>query len=548
MIKSVLFRILILIFGYVIQSSCEGLVSGYLFAVVGFIYMALFAITRIKKLSIIRLLVDFIFINLVIYGRDINNPLCFLLVLLPIINAVNYSGTNNRSLLLMCLVTATFIFHLGAWESWILLPIVSLWMIFLVAHNQHKERDLQYGVTEHIDTYFTNQAEITKPHVIYQHIIEDLNSYFFYSKNKGIERIIAYSLKGNTLWLINASVFLWERCIVLKESEVDALDDGVLIKRVADGRMEIFMKIKQSEVDYVFCCELDHIYWYMLRTNNYEKILRNTYAKIALLLNADYRIQNMRNEKFDEIKDNVLYVNKAIKVMHFIRNRMTPIKNLLEYQIMSTSMPADIRRKMDKRMQKEIQQADSDLVEILSTADYLLDKSNNPFVEPELKEHHFSKIFIITSEIAQRLLDGIVEPDESIINLKSGCRDIIVATNLIETKIMLADWINNMRKYKNNYYSITVSYVDEKIVVHMENDYDYDEDTIRRLVRDINSKSKDAVIEGKDYGYGVHIIRSIAFELNVELKAEVNYKENIGSLLCLDLIFKTYERKENSDI
>lgn len=548
MTRSIIFRILIIIFGYAIQSQYDGLIASYTFMMVVIIYLLLFLITRYKEESIICLLVDYSFINLIILGRDITRPLCFLLVLLPMINAVNYSGKNNHSLLLMCLISGTFFLHSESWNWWISLPIISLWIIFLVAQNLHMERNLQYEITEHIDTYFTSQAEIAKPHIIYQHIIRDLNRYFFLPQDKGIRRIRAYTLKGSTLWLINASAFMWDRRVILYEEEVEKLKSGeFLIKKGAEVT-ETFMLIKQSEVDYVFCCEVDQKHWFMVQARDLKNILYNTYSKITLLLNADYRIQNMRNEKFDEIKDNVLYVNKAIKIMHFIRNRMTPLKNLLEYQLISTEMPLELRRKMDERMKKEVRQADSDLIEILSTADYLLDKSNNPFVETEVKEHHITKIYIITSEITQRLLDGIVEPDETIINLMKDKSDIVVSTNLIETKIMLADWINNMRKYKKDYYFISISYADESMTVHMENDYDYDEDTIRRLVRDINSKSKDAVIEGKDWGYGVHIIRSIAFDLNVSLKADIAYKENIGNLLVLDLTFKTHERTKNINI
>ena len=82
----------------------------------------------------------------------------------------------------------------------------------------------------------------------------------------------------------------------------------------------------------------------------------------------------------------------------------------------------------------------------------------------------------------------------------------------------------------------------------MENDYDFDDDTIGRLVKDINSRSKDAVIEGKDWGYGIHIIRSIAFDLEVDIKSSLSYKDNIGNILVLDLIYKTHGRTDNINI
>ena len=130
MTKSFLFRILIIIFGYAIQSQQNGLISGYAFFISATLYFVLFLITRYRDMSIVRLLVDFSFINLTIYRRDVTSPLCFLLVLLPMINAVNYSGKNSRSLLLMVLMSGTFILHMEKWDWWVLLPIISLWILF----------------------------------------------------------------------------------------------------------------------------------------------------------------------------------------------------------------------------------------------------------------------------------------------------------------------------------------------------------------------------------------------------------------------------------
>ena len=62
----------------------------------------------------------------------------------------------------------------------------------------------------------------------------------------------------------------------------------------------------------------------------------------------------------------------------------------------------------------------------------------------------------------------------------------------------------------------------------------------------MNSKSKDAVLEGKEYGYGIYIIKSISKELGVEIIA---YKKNddVYKQLCLDFKFLIHERKERKE-
>ena len=63
----------------------------------------------------------------------------------------------------------------------------------------------------------------------------------------------------------------------------------------------------------------------------------------------------------------------------------------------------------------------------------------------------------------------------------------------------------------------------------------------------MNSKSKDAVFEGKEYGYGIYIIKSIAKELGVEIIAYKNI-DDVCKQLCLDFKFLIHDRKENINI
>lgn len=90
-------------------------------------------------------------------------------------------------------------------------------------------------------------------------------------------------------------------------------------------------------------------------------------------------------------------------------------------------------------------------------------------------------------------------------------------------------------------------YINEgKLIIHFENQYESNDNEIDKLLRDMNSKSKDAVLEGKEYGYGIYIIKSISKELGVEIIA---YKKNddVYKQLCLDFKFLIHERKERKE-
>lgn len=80
-----------------------------------------------------------------------------------------------------------------------------------------------------------------------------------------------------------------------------------------------------------------------------------------------------------------------------------------------------------------------------------------------------------------------------------------------------------------------------KLTIHFENQCKIKDKDIDKLVRDMNSSAKDAVLEGKEYSYGIYIIKSIARELDVEISAEKENKQN-QAFMCLDFKYMIYGR------
>lgn len=75
-------------------------------------------------------------------------------------------------------------------------------------------------------------------------------------------------------------------------------------------------------------------------------------------------------------------------------------------------------------------------------------------------------------------------------------------------------------KYSTGCENISMYTEENKLIVHFENQCRIKDKDIDKLVRDMNSNAKDAVLEGKEYGYGIYIIKSIARELDVEISAK----------------------------
>lgn len=542
MFKSIFFRIILIAFAIRITLYYNSIFPNYVYFLIIPIYFGIYYYLKTKEKSIIRLIWDFTFINALVYGKDIHDPLLFFFILLPMINAVNFTGKNSSNFLLLLLTAVTFVFHIRPFETWLILPMISLSLLCFVSIVRYRDWTLERSITSKVDGYFLSPIKM-KSHEIYSSIISDLNDFFRFKNFNGIRKIMVYTLKGDTLWLVNASCFLWTRSLKLSESDLNKLRVKGSIKSADENFATIYYYVKKDEIEYVFACELhkgnDNIISYF-RLN---PIMRMTFHKLSMLLNTEYRISQRREEKFNEIKDSILFVNQSLRVMHFIRNKMTPVSNLLAYLKMEDKLTPEKRSLMKDKLGKVVTQADKDFKDMLKYADYLLEKSNNPFGEMELREVHISKVFILLSEIAQNQLNITVEANDNI-QIQNPDDERVIHFNTMNCKIILTDWIANMRKYGGDYNKIYMGLDDDKLIVHFENSYIASEEEINCLVKDMNNNEKDAVLEGKNYGHGIYIIKSLSHDYGIKIYANNKKDKTYGNLLTLDYIFTTYERKK----
>lgn len=544
MFKSILFRIILMIFSTWIVINLENIFSKWYYTVIIIIYFLGCVGLKMKQKDLIRLLWDFAFINITIYGKELHHPMVFIFAIIPLINAINFSGKKSHLGLLCLLTLTTLLIQFQKIETWIIIPIFSLAMMYLLSMRRYREWEIDKNLTASVDSYFTDPSML-KPHQIYGHIIKELNIYFGFKENRGIQQIRTYILRGNTLWLVNASDFLWERTWELSKDDICILKQERELKIINNENKAYLFYITIGEIEYVFTCvtyKADDIKLVFYR---FKDIMRLTFSKISTLLCTEYRITERREKKFNEIKDNVLYVNQAVKAMHFIRNKMTPLSNLIAYHLEVDGMSVEIRSKIESKLKREVKQASKDLTEILNYANYLLDKSKNPFHGTEIYAITIHKMYLIISEIAERHMGKTVEVDQSIKQISN--EELYIYTNLIECKVMFTDWLHNMSKYSNGDEKISMTMDNHFMTIHFENICTLDDENLNRLIHDMNSRGKDAVLEGKDYGYGIYIIKSIANDFGVEIHCSMHTSNN-NKILSLDFKFKTHERKEDSHL
>lgn len=546
MVRSIIFRIILVLAAVYSVLFIDGIFPNCAYFSSLVLYLIVYIILRRHDLSLIRMLWDFALINFISWGRPIGEPIVFFMMILPMINAVNFSGKKRHSLILLSLTIGTMLVNIGAIEYWIILPVCSLFVLYLISMIKNREMSLDDSITKKVDEYFLSPVKL-KSYEIYKSIIGDLNNYFQITENNGIWRIRVYTLKDDTMWLVNASSFMWERLFRFSNTDVELLKKNKRLVYKQDNGMALFYYIPKYEIEYVFVCDIKGEGQILFRLWGFNTILLKAFSKMSMLLNTEYRIAQRREENFNEIKDRVRYVNQAVRVMHFIRNKMTPLLNVIAFHKMESGLSPELKQTMKSRFSKEVNRADTDLKDILKYADDLLDESKNPFGELKVDEIPISKIFIILSELAQSQLEIEVETDESITS-KTQENERVVHFNITNCKIMFTDWIANMRKNEGVYNFISLTISDEQLTAHFENTYSIPDDDAKRLIRDINSTAKDAVLEGKDYGHGIYYIKEIARDYGINIKSSSGKNPEGKPTIILDFKIKTHERKENTDI
>lgn len=541
-LNSLLFRILCIAYAIVIISISINQFPLWVYYVTIAMYFISYII--LNKYSKCRLLVDFIFTLVILWNKDINISYCYLFTLLPIINSINYSGKNKSFMTLyigVCLCIVILEKNINIFNF--IAPLF-LFFIDLYTWQKRKTNDVLYELSEHVDSYFTQSEVIQKPHQIYKNIIKEINIFL---KGDYVDSIYSYILKDdNILWLINSSEFIWERTLVLSSDDIDSLKQTKSLYRIHDNKMYYYYLIKIDTMDYIFVSSMHKsipIYYQLI---GIDCIFIAVFSKIAKLLNSEYRVFEYKNKTFEEMREKLAYVNAATKIMHYMRNKLTPLTNIVEYYSSTEELSENIKDKMEARIKKEVKQSSRDLQEIIETADYMLEKSNNPLSALEIKDISIKKIFVILSEIDERLLSGIVLVNKEIMDLKDN---LVVRTSLTETKILFTDWINNMRKYKKDKCRIEFTVDKEYARIDFYNDYSISQKECDTLIKDINNNQKDAVLQRKTHG--IYQIKSIVQNLDIAIKAnrEVEIDKDTGEqnhYIHLSINYKLYNKNEDS--
>lgn len=549
-INSVLFRIVLSCYAIFIVIIEENIFNNWLYGIVISTYFVLYII--LLKKPVLRLTNDFLFIGLILVGKNPNESYNYLLMLLPIINSINFSGDKKSPLLyvysfilyitLICQFKQSHTELSNLTNIKYIIPILFLWVINIYTTLRVKIRNFRESLNDVVDSFYLKKEYIKRPHKIYNEIIEAIHKHL--NKELIISLYCFTPLNGNEnkLIIVNGSSFLWKyefknKDILKKLREKKILvNEEILIEEQPNNlNLILYSQVEDQEYFFVFITNSNVPIYYMII--GFFRTLAPAFSKISKVLLSEKRLQEVRNEELQRLTESSLYVNRANKTMHFIRNRLSPFSNLLKMLDNLETVPTEKSKAFEELLKGEKERTKIELKNIVNRANDMLEKSNNPFIYTTVVPISIQRIYTILKRIF-----AIYFP-EIVITINITPDGIKRYSNLNEEgfEIFLSDWINNMKKYKKSHVSSHFHLENELLSISFKNDHNNTPDEINKMIDDLTSNDRNEIM--KRTTHGLFTIKSTLEDMKVpfEIKNETEQNE-----IIFTLNLKTFEYESSS--
>ena len=340
--------------------------------------------------------------------------------------------------------------------------------------------------------------------------------------------IICVELKENfKTKVINASELIYDFDIIGELPEIN-LDDKISYS--LEG-----IKVRFNKKDYPFSLGIKpninkNLLFVLPSTEEPESFLQYEYLygilspvleRFSRVIEFEQIYKNSRRRNLREIKDKLFYIRKAEKAMHFIKNKLSPMDNLIavlkEQHIEKENVVYEDEYIKDFIL-KELKKSDTNLEKIINTATVILNKENNPFTFSKLKRIRAVDIFWVIDSLSDDFFNGTCS---IIFNWDI---DNIFSNKLEYNKeglyILLTDWFSNMSKYGTDYL-IEFSEDQNVYKIIFSNLYDEEsKDQVLKIESDFNLNDRKEIIRRRSHG--IYQIKSTMEEMNLNGRIRVD--------------------------
>lgn len=546
-IISVLYRFLLVAFSVSVLLRNNNFFEWYfyLFITIGYLFIYLLLFRKEGFLSTLRLIVDFVFILIVLYKKDINNFHSMTLVFLPLINSANHSSHNRprTSPLILYLLTFLLLFILRdfTFVKADLVALIAIWIVNIFLYARLFLIKKFNEIDEVINKFYLRKLQIGKVYTLLREVKAVISS------NPFITFIISEPLiisvfrvnDNNKLSLISSSDFIYKYEVTDNSDFLKSTYEKNYISnfKITFGnglfKPNIALKLSNRSIVYVFVVTTSESIDFHWRSRMARRIYMPTFKKVSQFLDIENEIIQEKKEYVNKMKKKMIFVDSTIKAIHFLNNRLTPISNYFDLlRKVNTIENEEERRSINEIISREGELASKNIDVIIDRMKRTLEKSNNPYIISSNENIGIQKFFsVIRKNWQESNLDEsnlILDCDESflkrVININSESFDFV-----------LDELISNMLKYSNNFQRIDIYPDADFLIVRLTNDIkDYPRvvEGLNAVLKNFNSDDLNEIL--RKSSYGLSYVKDSLKQMNIAHSMELGVDKNMITLLKIN--------------
>lgn len=527
-LNSILFRLVNLICFLIICLSYNNYFPAYIYFLATIVYVAIYlALFRKNKIGrFLRLINDFCILNLILYGKPVNELGVGLLLFLPLINTLNHSTHNEAKPLpykVCFLITVSFLIQKADFRINFWLPLVVITCINCLIYFRFKLMgyiDTLYNI---IDKFYENNFNIGKTHNILKNFIEKHNNISGWLKRfLPIRELFIFRIRGTS----NIQLLLSSRFVI----KHDFSQEETFVKKIFESKSISNWKVSLDAYETSF--NYSHLYSYkgenyiaftVFETNPFsptlklyvERVLNPIFNRIIEIIHVEHEL-NLENKRFHKIiKKNHDEINDALNAIHYLNNRLSPITNYFEMlRVLPTISSEETRKSVEELIQIEKNRAINNITPIADKMNQMAQRSNFAHVSVEPQVITLRKVF----SLIRKSFD---EQDELACTIENHWSDeTFRGTTQMRVELfefVIDELISNLIKYSKGKCTVLFTFDDNNVplvkFINEIKNYDKVRANLIKTVNDFNQSGINEILKRKSRG--LLLIKTNLLQLNL---------------------------------
>jgi len=541
---SIIFRVLLLVYSLTILLRFNNVFEWYYYLIAIFVYIFNYNLCfgREGKYGLrpfLRLLNDYTLFFIVLYGKPINDPHAMILLLLPVINALNHSSEKKSRthsvpmyvlVLLSIYLLDNFQISIGIIVSIFSLGMINLFLSLRVTLLNYSDK-----LNSILEDYNVGFDGIRKHHRLLKSLLSKFDD--FPSPLKSIlfspQTLLCFRVVKNRMVLKSSSKFYLQAEIQNEEKLLASLkvDNIIFNNEIAlDGIIKKFNSFIQIEVNnkkYIFLFIFDksensrYSYFFI------KKFLLGPLIKVARIIDYENKLKGQRRKVLEQYKSKFKMLEDTRDTLHLVKNKLTPIYNYFELLERGEKNGNDYSEQLIKSRER-----------IKPNLKIIKEKST-PYLINQMNPYGLNSEQIISlKKLYNIVINSFQEEMTKTFNLSfgsiEGLNREVTFENLEMLDFLLSEIVMNSDEHSiDNSIELYFSFEKEELILHISNKIKL-ANKKEMIIKSFNREDISLTLE-KHFN-GLTLVKRYLLKLNIGHSITIN-----DDIFKLKLNFKTNE-------